>query len=186
VKDVIAGMVGGIAATVPMTAAMEVMHAALPPAERRPLPPRRIEDRLTGVTGARRALGESEHVALTMLLHFGFGGAAGAVYGLASPHLPGAPMVKGAGFGVAVWAASYLGGLPATGLERSALREPSGRNALMVLAHVVWGAVLGEVTHRLRTEDSTRTTRRRAREKALASVARSRRGVLSLVRRSRA
>jgi uncharacterized membrane protein YagU involved in acid resistance len=186
VKDVIAGMVGGIAATVPMTVAMEIMHAMLPATERRPLPPRRIEERLTRAVGARRSLREPEHLALTMLLHLGFGGAAGAVYGVASPRLPGPPLAKGAGFGVAVWALSYFGGLPATGVERSARREPPGRNALMVLAHVVWGGVLGEVAHRLRTDESTRATRRVAREKALASVGRSRRRVLALVRRSRA
>ncbi len=192
-RDVLAGMVGGLAATVPMTAAMELMHQALPASEARPLPPRRIERRLTGAGGARRGLGEAEHVALTTLLHFGFGGAAGAVYGAASPHLPGPPIVKGAGFGLALWASAYLAGLPALGLERSALREPAGRNGLLLAAHVVWGAVLGALTERLRRERdedtaaTTATTRTEAREKALASVRRSQqRGVVALVRGARA
>lgn len=191
-RDVLAGTVGGLAATVPMTAAMELMHQALPPSEARPLPPRRIERRLARAAGLGRELGEVPHVALTTLLHFGVGGAAGAVYGAASPHLPGSPLLKGAGFGIAVWAAGYLGGLPVLGLERSALREPAGRNALMLVAHVVWGAVLGAMTERLRSDAdeegmaTTATTRTAAREKALASVRRSQRGVLALIRGARA
>jgi hypothetical protein len=42
-----------------------------------------------------------------------------------------------------VWAGSYLGLLPMTGLLHSATRERAERNALMIAAHVVWGGVLG-------------------------------------------
>jgi len=184
-NQVMAGAVGGIAGTVPMSAAMEVLHAWLGPTARRPLPPRRIEEHLSGALGVREELGEAEHVALTMLLHFGFGGFAGALYGVAAPRLPGPPAAKGAAYGVAVWAAGYLGGMPAFRLERSAAREPAARNALMIAAHVVWGVVLGEVADRLRTVDTTRTTRRQAREWAMAAVPRSRPRLLSLVRRAR-
>jgi len=48
----------------------------------------------------------------------------------------------GASFGVGVWAASYLGWIPAVGLLAPATRHPRHRSALMLAAHVVWGASL--------------------------------------------
>ena len=47
----------------------------------------------------------------------------------------------GSGAGVAVWAASYFGWIPAMGLLSPAHRHPPARNALMIAAHLVWGAV---------------------------------------------
>src|SRR3546814_3671915 len=43
--------------------------------------------------------------------------------------------------GVAVWAASYFGWIPAMGVLSPAHRHPPARNALMIAAHLVWGAV---------------------------------------------
>jgi uncharacterized membrane protein YagU involved in acid resistance len=58
--------------------------------------------------------------------------------------------LKGALFGVGVWAASYLGWLPAAGILRPATREPAGRNAMMIASHAVWGASLAVISERLR------------------------------------
>jgi uncharacterized membrane protein YagU involved in acid resistance len=156
----LAGVIGGTVATVPMTAAMEGWHALLPATQRYALPPRRIEDEITRRAGARWSLDESEHLGLTMLLHFGFGGAAGAVYGLVAERLPGPAPIRGVGFGLAVWATSYLCGLPILDLERNAVREPAPRNAMMIAAHVVWGAALGMTFAKLREGDGVKPVRR--------------------------
>lgn len=137
------GLISGTVATVPMTVVMESWHALLPPTQSDPLPPRRIEEEITRKAGADASLDETGHLALTMLLHFGFGGAAGGAYGLVAERLPGPAAIRGIGFGLAVWATSYLCGLPILDLERNAVREPAQRNALMIAAHVVWGATLG-------------------------------------------
>src|SRR5436190_911638 len=49
-NPILAGALAGLAATVPMTLAMELMYRQLPPRQRYPLPPRLITQRL-----ARRA-----------------------------------------------------------------------------------------------------------------------------------
>jgi hypothetical protein len=51
--------------------------------------------------------------------------------------------MKGAAYGVAVWTGSYLGWIPTLGLLKPATRHPAERNALMLAAHLVWGAALG-------------------------------------------
>jgi putative membrane protein len=148
VNRAMAGSAAGFAATGPMTVLMAGLHPALPPEEQEPLPPRQITERAAASVGADLTPREAE--AAAMASHFAYGTAAGAVYGLVAERLPLPPVVRGVGFGLAVWGGSYLGLLPATGLYRSAAREPAGRNSLMIAAHVVWGAVLGLVEEQCR------------------------------------
>jgi hypothetical protein len=44
-----------------------------------------------------------------------------------------------------VWAASYLGLLPALRLLPPATNHPRHRTALMIAAHLVWGSALGAI-----------------------------------------
>lgn len=48
-----------------------------------------------------------------------------------------------------MWAGSYLELLPALGILRPATQHPVRRTALMVGAHLVWGATLGYLTNRI-------------------------------------
>ena len=66
------------------------------------------------------------------------------------------PAAEGALYGLAVWGGSYLGLMPATGLYRSADEEPAARNALMITAHIVWGAPSGVIFHSLTRKGSDR------------------------------
>jgi uncharacterized membrane protein YagU involved in acid resistance len=154
----LSGAVGGLVATVPMTAVMLSLHRQLPARQRYPLPPRRITMRAAGKARLRHKLDEDERTAATYAAHFGYGTATGAVYGAVAPGIRAHPIVKGTTYGLIVWALSYLGLLPATGLHPPATREPGRRNALMILAHVVWGSVLGVVTESIRRQ--TRGDRR--------------------------
>ena len=148
----VAASLGGLTATLPMTIAMEAMFRRLSLPQRYPLPPRTISMRLAGAAGIRPELDERERLGVTLLNHFGYGTAAGAVYGLLARRLlPGA--LGGAVYGLGVWAGSYLGLLPATGLYPPATEESARRNALMIAAHVVWGATLGTVTEALAQDD---------------------------------
>jgi hypothetical protein len=127
----IAGAIGGIVGTAAMTMAMRRIHGALPPAERYPLPPREITERV--VPG----LAENDAVDLTVLNHFGFGAVTGALMsGVRAPGPAGGSL-----WGVAVWLASYFGWVPAARILRPAASHPARRNALMVLVHLVWGSV---------------------------------------------
>ncbi len=143
------GAAAGFAATGPMTAFMELTGRLLPPEEQEPLPPRQITERAADVVGAADELTEPQMEAATMVGHFGYGASAGAVYGALAPHVRLPPAASGAGFALGVWAASYLGWLPAAGLYRPATRDSAGCNAVMIAAHVVWGAILGAVEHEL-------------------------------------
>ena len=160
------GLLSGLAATVPMTAVMEILHRQLPARQRYPLPPRQISQRLTRRVGVEQDLDEGEHFALALASHFGYGAATGAIYGILEdrlrPHVeraaPGAPAVavdaaQGVAYGLLVWAGSYLGWLPAAGILKPATRHPAPRNALMIAAHVVFGATLGILTGAVRRRD---------------------------------
>jgi len=142
----LAGAAAGFVATVPMTVAMELMHRRLPWTQREPLPPRKITMRAMKAIGVRHKLDESERLGLTLAAHFCYGTGMGAVYGPVSDRVKAPPVVKGMGYGLIVWAASYLGIVPALGLIEPATRHRAQRNALMIAAHLVWGATLGLLT----------------------------------------
>ena len=144
----LAGAVAGVMATVPMTAFMEYRFRQLPAEERQPLPPRQIVDNISEKSGAASEVSEGDEDAAALVGHFAYGAAAGAVFGAIGR--PG--LVSGVAYGVAVWAAGYLGYLPALGLAPGAHEEPRERAKLMFTAHLVWGACLGlisEVNDRL-------------------------------------
>jgi uncharacterized membrane protein YagU involved in acid resistance len=148
----VVGALAGLAATAPMTLFMQKMHQELPARERYPLPPSEIVEELTEQAGIDDQVDQSEHKALTLLAHFGYGAATGALYApLAQAFHPPA-MLGGAAFGLAVWGTSYLGLLPALGILRPATEHPARRNALMIGAHVIWGVTLGLVVEQLLPE----------------------------------
>ena len=85
--------------------------------------------------------------ALTLLAHFGYGGAAGAIYAGAGKRLPGGPALRGLFFGLLVWTVSYLGLLPSLRVLKPATEHPVRRSALMIGAHFVWGWFLATIFH---------------------------------------
>jgi hypothetical protein len=153
----LAGAAAGLTATGPMTLFMAAAKTQLPPEQQYPLPPPRITMRAAEAVDLHDDMDEAEKHAATGVAHFGYGTATGAVYGAIAPHLPFGPVLNGVAYGLGVWAGSYLGLLPALDLHPPATREPPGRNALMIGAHVVWGAVLGLLTDQL-VGDDRRTT----------------------------
>ena len=158
-NKILAGALAGFAATGPMTAAMILMHRRLPVQQRYPLPPRRITMNFADMIDAKHEMSQTQRTAVTIAAHFGYGSAMGAAYSSFTDRLPGPPIAKGIGWGMIVWAGSYLGALPTFDLHEPATREPAGRNLLMIAAHVIWGATLGWLTEAW--ADRSRTHRRR-------------------------
>jgi uncharacterized membrane protein YagU involved in acid resistance len=143
-EGVIRGSIAGAVATVGMTAAMLWMYRRLPRRERYGLPPEQIVDDLLDRADAADALSQHQFETLSMAAHHGYGATMGAVYGALSPHIrSGNPIATGTCFGLAVWALSYLGWLPAWKMRASATHEPLERNMLTITAHIVWGALTG-------------------------------------------
>jgi hypothetical protein len=143
------GALAGCIATGPMTVAMLLMHRFLPGEQRYALPPTLITRRLTGGKGPFARLGSHENKALTYLMHFGFGTTFGAMFALLPPQLPLPAPLRGILFALGVWAGSYLGWIPAAQILPPATKHPAARNALMIIAHVVWGAALALLLERL-------------------------------------
>lgn len=152
-SNVLSAAAAGFAATIPMTVAMKAIQAGLPASQQDPIPPRQITERAAAAVGVADDLTEGEKQGATAAAHLAFGAGAGALYGAVAPHLPFGPAVNGVGFGLAVWAGSYLGWLPASGLYKQPENEPTGRHAKMILSHVVWGAVLGLLHHQLAADE---------------------------------
>jgi hypothetical protein len=137
--EILAGVAGGVTATAPMTAAMVAMHRELPPGLRYPLPPLPLTRQAMRAAGLPWPRDPEAGRALTMLAHFGYGGLVGAAWPAWSRQFGRDPL-SGVAFGLAVWAGSYLGWIPAVGLLEPATRHPHRRVGLMLAAHVVWGA----------------------------------------------
>lgn len=161
----LAGAAAGFLATAPMTAAMALMHLWLPDHERYPLPPRQIVDNAAGQAGVEHAVPGEAHDrwerrtgfepitdargGVALASHFAFGAMAGSAYGPVARTKPSHPALAGIGYGLMVWGSQYLGVLPAAGWLSNAKDHPVRRNALMIAAHVVWGATLRIVADRL-------------------------------------
>ncbi len=147
-----AGAIGGLVATLPMSAVMIAAQRAGLMGE---MPPRKITEAALEAAAADDDVPSPATDALTVAVHFGFGAVSGAVFGLVHGRLPrfvpGVP--HGMVFGALVWAGSYMGWVPALGIMPSVPRDRTGRPESMVVAHLVFGAVLGAVVERLTRRD---------------------------------
>lgn len=151
VARLLQGALAGSIATGPMTVVMLLIYYLLPHHERLlPHPPELITRRMTG---DRAPGGRDTPRWLIWVLHFGYGGGAGAVYAPLARRLPLPPVLRGIAFGLGVWFVSYMGWLPAVNILPPAHEHPTRRNVMMISAHIVWGAVLDLVLTRLDQED---------------------------------
>lgn len=142
-SSIVGGAVAGLIATVPMSIVMLGLHRLLPMYERYPVEPYRITTRMARRVGLTRRMTHTEREVAATVAHFSYGAAAGAVFVPWAVRLPVPLALTGIVFGLFVWTASYMGLLPAIGILSPAQKHPARRNALMIAAHVVWGAALG-------------------------------------------
>lgn len=148
-RNVIKGALAGFIATVPMSISMLVGWRLLPWQEKYHLPPRLITEKIAERIGIEDRIPEAGLIGLTTLSHFGYGAVFGGAYALFDDRIPVHSSLKGALAGMALWAGSYLGWLPAMGILTPATRHPLRRNLLMIAAHVIWGLTLSEMLRKL-------------------------------------
>jgi hypothetical protein len=188
------GMIAGFIGTGPMTGVMEAYRRGVPVTGKDPFIPREVAEGIARRGGFEEQVdewGEPAWWGLTAASHFGFGGAAGAVYGAIEPlinryrnrkngtgrtvkvtearHIS-RHLAQGAGFGLLVWATPYLGIFPAVGLVKPQGDKPIRSNAGLVLSHLVWGMTTSLVYDSLRRRAQSsaaapRPTKRRRRIK---------------------
>jgi hypothetical protein len=155
---ILLGALAGLAATGPMTLAMKLMHEQLPREEQYPLPPRQVTEGLAEKASVSEDMDEEDREAATWASHFAYGAACGALYGAVSGEkIDEHSLLAGVGFGLAVWAGSYLGWLPAAGIISPATEHPARRNALMIAAHAIWGATTAVALDRLSDDRASET-----------------------------
>ncbi|MDQ0769419.1 hypothetical protein QF031_002168 [Pseudarthrobacter defluvii] len=82
-----------------------------------------------------------------IVAHFGYGIAGGSLFALARWKRP--TVGTGLAYGAVVWAAGYEGWLPAMGILPPAHRDKPGRAVTVLVAHLLYGAVLGKALDRL-------------------------------------
>ena len=114
-KGLLAGLIGGLAGVVAMSAAEQLMALRQPKADQ---------------------LAEPPHVPALDEMHWSFGVAIGAAYGVAAEYFPAATAKQGATFGLALEAFAQNGTLPALGLLTGS--APAEAPAA-ITSHVVYG-----------------------------------------------
>ena len=159
-ERMIRGAIAGLAATGPMTIFMVLAHRHLPGSQQYELPPATITDSALQKLGLAEQVPAPSQEALSVVNHFAYGATTGALYGWldagsteAAPSRP--RYARAIAYALGIWTGSYLGWLPAAGVHRSALREPRERNALMLAAHVIWGAGLALAAEHLKSRRDT-------------------------------
>lgn len=146
----LAGALGGFAATVPMTMVMVYLHRQIPKKERKVIPPKQITVKVADDLGVKEAIRhQPEKDAVSLVNHFAYGTTTGALYAPLASSIDLPPLVKGTAYGLAVWAGSYLGWLPLLNIRQPATERPASENAMMIAAHIVWGACLGVLTEQM-------------------------------------
>ena len=137
------GALAGFVATGPMTLFMLVTQRFLPKGQRYALPPEIITKELARRAHVRQHMNKGQVLAATLVSHFGYGAAMGALYSPLGKQISLPAAAKGLLFGLVVWVSSYLGLLPLLGMSESGQREPQRRNLMMIAAHLVWGTTMG-------------------------------------------
>ncbi|UOF02512.1 DUF6789 family protein [Bdellovibrio reynosensis] len=150
-NTILRGIWASVMATGSMTLTLFGYFKKLPFLQKAPLPPALLSEDVVAKTGISKFLNSQKQQQVTMVSHFGYGAAAGVVYAFLAEKIPGSnPLVKGAAFGLAVWAASYYGLIPGLGLASAGARMTKQRNLMMAVSHVVWGSSLAFAEQELR------------------------------------
>lgn len=137
------GALAGLSATIPMTLVMLVLYRMLPAEERYGVEPRLVTEGMLHKAGEIR-LTERQWTVLTSLLHLAYGASAGAAWMSLDRRTLDSPRIHGVIGGIAVWAAGYLGWLPALRIVPAEYHRPPGRAIENVAAHLVWGICAAE------------------------------------------
>ena len=144
-KGILRGGFAGILATLTMSAVifgskkLGLMHEP---------PPKEITKRAAQESGVNpHAVPRPTFNLSWIAAHFGYGVGCGAVYTVIRGILPGGAVTSGTIYGLVVWAASYLGVMPALGLYPAPEDDSNSRAATMIAAHVVFGATLGKAAN---------------------------------------
>ena len=140
----VGGLIGGLLGAAVMSAGHALMTTDRGGDEQAEDSTVKTADRLSRMTRGR-GLSEGEKPMAAQLVHYGFGGAMGATYGVAATVWPAVTIGAGSAFGAAVWLGAHAIVVPALGLSRSPLREPPVKEMRELLLHLAYGVTVGLV-----------------------------------------
>jgi uncharacterized membrane protein YagU involved in acid resistance len=146
----IRGAAGGLVATAIMTT---VIYAGKALGLLQEPPPKQITENAERSAGVEP--GQMPETAFTLswlASHFGFGAVGGLLYPWLRRAYPGPPLISGALYGLSIWFQAYLGFLPELNLYPRATEDSTSRQAVMVAAHIVYGATVGVLSEDEHTE----------------------------------
>ena len=136
-KGLLAGAIAGLAAT----AAKSVAEKIYPPrVHGEPEPPEVLAERVAG-----HSLSGTSKAAATEAIHWGFGAAAGAIYGALVEFYPAASAKSGASFGLALMSLTHETALPALHLSEPADEQSPREHTSEAASHLLYGVVTERV-----------------------------------------
>ncbi|HEY7908511.1 MAG TPA: DUF6789 family protein [Thermomicrobiales bacterium] len=159
IRAILDGALGGVVGTAGMSAFMLAAGKAGLMGEH---PPDTIAGAALDAVGVQQQ-DEEALDALAILLHFGFGVSCGTLFGLLHRRLPFRvpAALHGMVFASIIWVTSYQGWIPALGIMPPASEDRPDRPRVMLLAHLVYGAILGNIVARRSPPPNPLPTRER-------------------------
>lgn len=138
-KGALAGLIGGLVGSL----TMELFQAGLKKvsgAQETANDPAtvKVAQSVSEVTRDKSLAGDEKNPA-GEIVHYAFGGTAGAVYGMAAEALPKASAGWGLLFGTALWLVADEIGVPAAGLGKYPNETPAADQASALAAHLIYG-----------------------------------------------
>ena len=152
-RPLLGGAIGGFIAGAPMGMFMLAVHSFLPKWQQYPLPPLLIVKSLASRVGLKKEMtGQQERIS-TVVAHFIYSGFVGIFYRPLTKKIALPTLIRGTIFGVLIWGISYLVLVPLLNIPRSssAQEQPLQRNLMMIVAHIIWGVITGEIEEHLFT-----------------------------------
>lgn len=140
------GLTAGLAAGLVATAAKTLAERFYPPrTDGEAEPPEVLSERIAGhpLDGEARLIASES-------IHWGFGAAAGAFYGVLAEFYPAVTVKEGAGFGLALMALTHEGALPALQLDAPPDEQSPREQTSEAATHVLYGVVAERVRKMVR------------------------------------
>jgi putative membrane protein len=130
-------LIAGLAAT----AAKSLAERMFPPrVHGEPEPPEVLAEKVAG-----HALDRETKTHAAEAIHWGFGAAAGAAYGVLAEYYPAATDKEGASFGLALMTLTHGTALPAMGLTEDVEEQTTRERTSEATSHLVYGLVAERV-----------------------------------------
>ena len=145
-KSLAKGLIAGLLAGVVATAAKSVAEKIYPPRTHgEPEPPVVLAEKIAG-----HELAETPKAVAAETIHWAFGAAAGAAYGVLAEFYPAATARQGTNFGMTLMALTHEGALPALGLSAEPADQTTREKSSEMATHVLFGFVTETVRRYIR------------------------------------